>query len=485
MARFVVFLPDQLRADALAPYGNPHTATPAFARLASEGVRFDQCHTQSVLCTPSRCSMLTGWYPHVAGHRSLWHLLQPHEPNLFRALREAGYHVAHYGKNDVFAPGTIDSSLDEYANLPGSNNGPNPWPLDDARRYSFLVDPFPGAREETKDARHVALACDYLRRRAAEGGDFLLFVPLTLPHPPYGPPEPYASMFAPDDVEVRPPRTDLVPPFHELMRSYRRLNELDESFFRRIRATYYGMVEYVDWMLGEVMRTLDETGLADDTWLFVASDHGDLAGDYGLVEKIHNAHYDPLTRVPLIVRGPGVASGSAVEGPVALMDLMATILELARVEAGHTHFSRSLVPQLREPSAPGREIDLRPVFTENGFRVDESHCFEGSLPGDGTWDPASLYYPQTRQLQERPDSMDRVVTIRTRKEKLCFRPDGVSEYYDLAADPLESENLIRSPAYADRIARLERELLAWQVRTSDAVPFHHDPRGFPAERGPR
>lgn len=483
MARFVVFLPDQLRADALAPYGNAHTTTPAFARLASEGVRFDQCHTQSVLCTPSRCSMLTGWYPHVAGHRSLWHLLQPHEPNLFRRLREAGYHVAHFGKNDVFAPGTIASSLDEYTNLPGSNNGPNPWPLDDPRRYSFLVEPFPGSREETKDARHVSLACDYLRRRAEDRRDFLLFVPLTLPHPPYGPPEPYASMVSPDDVAVRPVRTDRVPTFHELVRSYRRLNELDESFFRRIRAVYYGMVEYVDWMLGKVMRTLDETGLAEETWLFVAADHGDLAGDYGLVEKIHNAHYDPLTRVPLLVRGPGASAGTHADEPVALMDLMATILDLAGVDATHSHFSRSLVPQLRSDESD-RASAPAAVFTENGFRVDESHCFEGSMPGDGTWDPESHYYPQTRQLQEVPESMDRVVTIRTAHDKLCFRPDGVSEYYDLETDPLESVNRIDASECRERVAALEREILAWQVRTADAVPFHHDPRGFPAERGP-
>ena len=59
------------------------------------------------------------------------------------------------------------------------------------------------------------------------------------------------------------------------------------------------MVEYVDWMLGTVIDTLRTSGAEDDTYLIASSDHGDLSGDYGLVEKIHSAHYDPLTRVPL------------------------------------------------------------------------------------------------------------------------------------------------------------------------------------------
>lgn len=521
MKNFVLFLPDQLRADALPTYGNSVTSAPNFSRLAGEGVQFDQCHTQSVLCTPSRCSMLTGWYPHVRGHRNLWHLLQPDEPNLFRYLRDAGYDVALFGKNDVFAPDTIPLALDHYVSERGANNGPNAWPMDDPRRYSFLVEPFPGAPAETMDARHVQAACDYIRSRRDSGKPFFVFIPLTLPHPPYGPPEPWFSMFGADDVSVRPVRSDAVPQFHQLVRSYRRLDQLDERFFRKIRAVYYGMVEYVDWMLGIVLDALKDLGVDDETYLIASSDHGDLAGDYGLVEKIHNAHYDPLTRVPLIVRGPGVAAGRRVASPVALMDLMATVLDLARIPAAHTHFSVSLRPQLSAgpddsvtPSlaqfplaraaveAPygthfvGAGTDLataagfpagtgeRAVFTENGFRRDERHCFEGSYPNDGTWNPDGHYYPQTLQHQEHPESMDRVVTVRTARDKLIYRPLGLSEYYDLENDPDEGSNLIDSTAHQPRIVELERYLLRWQTLSADSVPFHHDPRGFPANRIP-
>lgn len=519
---FVIFLPDQLRADSLSCYGNGTTATPNFDLLASQGVRFDQCHTQSVLCTPSRCSLLTGLYPHVSGHRNLWHLLQPQEPNLFRYLRDAGYDVTAFGKNDVFSQRAIDSSLDAYVSLPGTNSGTNPWAMDDPRRYSFLVDPFDGDPDQTSDARHVRRACDHLRSRAGGGRigkgapdrPFLVFIPLTLPHPPYGPPEPYYSRYRPDQVSVRPP-LEGAPEFHELVRRYRNLPPEDDELFRKIRAVYYGMVDYVDWLLGKVMATLAETGLDASTYLIAASDHGDLAGDYGLVEKIHNAHYDPLTRVPLVIR-PAASSqadlrapGGVVGRPTALMDIMATVFDAAGIQATHSHFSRSLLPDVvdrcdpppgpaisdipAEASARAQSKVPRPpawtcaddaVFTENGFRLDETHCFEGSFPGDGTWDPQGHYYPQTMQHQERPDTMDRVITMRTATEKLCYRPAGLSEYFDLESDPDELDNRYEDPIYSSRVRDMESRLLRWLAQTSDTVPYHHDPRGFPQKEWP-
>ena len=79
-------------------------------------------------------------------------------------------------------------------------------------------------------------------------------------------------------------------------------------------------------------RDLDETGLAEDTALILFSDHGDYAGDYGLVEKWPSACEDVITRVPLIVRTPGGAAGHVVEEPVELFDVMATTLEQAGIE---------------------------------------------------------------------------------------------------------------------------------------------------------
>ena len=74
---FIFFIPDELRAESVGCYGHPLAPTPNMDTLAAQGTRFDQCHVQHTVCTPSRCSFMTGWYPHVRGHRTLWHLLRP------------------------------------------------------------------------------------------------------------------------------------------------------------------------------------------------------------------------------------------------------------------------------------------------------------------------------------------------------------------------------------------------------------------------
>src|SRR5690606_27816110 len=74
---------------------------------------FNNCFCQSPFCAPSRMSLFTGQYPHTAGHRTLFHLLQSHERNLFRDLKEAGYRTVVFGKNDLLAQDAIDLAFDE------------------------------------------------------------------------------------------------------------------------------------------------------------------------------------------------------------------------------------------------------------------------------------------------------------------------------------------------------------------------------------
>ena len=82
----ILYMPETMRAESLGCYGHPLVRTPNFDRLASEGVRFTQCHVQNTVCGPSRTSFATGWPVHVRGHRSLYYFLHQDEPNLFRYL---------------------------------------------------------------------------------------------------------------------------------------------------------------------------------------------------------------------------------------------------------------------------------------------------------------------------------------------------------------------------------------------------------------
>lgn len=471
---FIFFMPDELRAESVGCYGHPLAPTPNLDALAAQGTRFDQCHVQHPVCTPSRCSLMTGWYPHVRGHRTLWHLLRPDEPNLLRTLKQAGYTVHWYGKNDLLAPGSFAASVD-VARQPGKGAfGRNPYAFDDPRYYSFLAEPYTAPLADHADYASVQAGIDFLRNQPQQ--PFVLYLPLLYPHCPYSAPQPWRDLIDPDELPpLRPAGLPNRPDFHELIRQTRRLHQIDEATLRKIQAVYLGMIGFVDDLLGQLLTTLEETGLAGTTTVFAFSDHGDWAGDYGLVEKWPSAMEDVITRVPLIVRTPGGAAGHTVDEPVELFDIMATTLELAGIEPQHTHFAQSLTSQLRGAAGDPQ----RAAFTEGGYARHEPHNFEGLANRDQfARDERNIYYPKGRLQQTHPDSVGRTVAMRTATHHLVYRPTGICELYDLQADPQELYNQYGNPAYEHAQRELEGRLLAWLVQTSDVTPFDMDPRGF-------
>ncbi len=474
---FIIFMPDEMRAESVSCYGHPLVRMPNYDRLAAEGVRFDQCHVQHTVCTPSRCSMMTGWYPHVSGHRTLWHLLRPHEPSLFRYLRKAGYHVEWWGKNDLYSTDSFSLCVDSFASRSGPHAGPCKYEYGQPGYYSFLNEASAGQVDETGDMQNVMAGMEFLRSGKSRTQPFCLYLPLTMPHPTYAAPRPYHDMYSPDEIPaLRNTEVRNKPCYFELIRKYRGLDQLPDEVFRKIQAVYLGMNSYMDRVLGELLQCLDETGHADDTAVFVMSDHGDWAGDWGLVEKWPSGLDDTLTRVPFIARVPGGKPGHVVNEQVEMFDLMATILELAGIRPQHTHFARSLVPQINgKPGDP-----LRAVFAEGGYDPHEPHCFEGhGGKCDVKMDPRGIYYPKARQQQDHPESVCRSTMIRTLTHKLVRRTNGEHELYDLQVDWREMNNLYGRPEVSEIQNSLEQQMLDWYLRTADTVPLSEDPRGLP------
>ena len=471
---YIIFNPDEMRAESIGCYGHPVVRTENIDRLASEGVRFDNCFVQHTACTPSRCSFMTGWYPHVRGHRTLWHALRPEDPNLFRYLRAAGYDVQWWGKNDLLSPDSFRDSVTAARHPGDAGVARNPFPSDDPRYFAFLQNPLEGKVEKHGDYRCVEGAIEYLRSGPEK--PFVVYLPISSPHCPYAAFQPWHDMHDPEDLPpLRPVETTGKADFYGEIRKSRGFDGLDEWTFRKINAVYLGMISYVDYLLGRLLDALEETGHADDTTVLFFSDHGDWAGDYGMVEKWWSGFDDPLTRVPLVIRAPGNSAGHVVGGQVELFDIMATILESADVEACHTHFGRSLVPQLAgAPGAPDRA-----VFCEGGFDPNEPHCFEGfENRNDWLSDPTKVYFPKLKLQQEMPETACRSAMIRTSTHKLVRRSTGAHELYDLVKDPEELRNVYRELAYDSTAKNLESSLLDWYLHTSDVVPWDEDPRGF-------
>jgi choline-sulfatase len=469
----ILFMPDELRAESLACYGNPVVQTPNFDLLASEGTRFSRCSVQYPICGASRCSLLTGWPTSVRGHRSQFYFLRPHEPNLFRYLKENGYDVVWFGKNDALDPRSFTQSVTVWnyidgSPIPGGRGMPgNPWAFDDPRRYSFLYGEG-GDRRQYLDYAHVQAAIRTLERQGNR--PVCIFLALTSPHPPYSAPQGFHDKYKPADLPpLRPIGLPHKPSFFPAIREACGLGKLDAEVFRQIQAIYLGMVSYTDWLLGELMEALERTGHARDTALFTLSDHGDYAGDYGLVEKWPSGVEDVLTRVPLIARVPGGARGHIAEGIVELYDVMATCLDLAGIEAQHTHFARSLTPQLHG----ARGDPARCAFCEGGFNTYEPQCFE---PVEA---PESIYHARLKLEMDHPETISRTAMVRTPNYKLVLRPAGQCELYDLREDARELYNLYGEQSTRSVEEDLRARLLNWYINTTGVAPPDKDQRGAP------
>jgi arylsulfatase A-like enzyme len=467
----ILFMPDELRADALGCYGNPVIKTPNFDRLAHSGTRFESCHVQFPVCGASRCSMVTGWPTSVHGHRSLYYFLQPDEPNMFRYLRQAGYDVYMFGKNDVLAPESIAGSLTEWHNprTPASEFAV----IDKPQHPTTMLLPPSGDRRGTVDYAAIQLAIKVLEQRARER-PFCIFLALFEPHPPYTISADFFDLYRPSDIPpLAPPGLPRRPRFHQALRQISGLNQVTDAEFRKLRAVYYGQVSYSDWLLGELMEAVERTAHSHDTALLVCSDHGDYAGDYGLVEKWPAGLEDCLTHVPLLARIPGGTSGNVSRELIELFDIMPTCLELAGTKATHTHFARSLMPQLHGAAGDPQ----RAAFTEGGYNTYEPQAFEPIIEG--------LYGPKTRLQNEQPETVTRCAAVRTHRYKYIARPNDQSELYDCARDPLQKNNLFGDDTLRPVQTELHTRLMNWYIDTSGVPPSKRDPRGAPVlDRAP-
>jgi arylsulfatase A-like enzyme len=490
----VIFNPDHFRADGLAHLGHPWAASPNLDRIAAEdGVSFANAFCQNPVCTPSRCSFMTGLYPHVRGHRTMHHMLHPErgEPNLLKLLKDEGYFVWWGGKNDLVpAQDGFDAYCDVHYRPPGPTEsveeslGPD-WrgEPDSDTFYSFFggrLESDGGGLFHDRDAAIVAGAVEFLRDRPTNG-PFCLFLPLSAPHPPYAVEEPFYSVV---DRDALPPRIptpeDWAGKASILKGTWERSNmgTWTEERWRELRAVFYGMCARVDHLFGMVVGALKEAGTYDETAVFFFSDHATYAGDYGLADINQNTFEDVLIHVPLVVKPPaGVSVRPGVrDALVELVDFPATVLDLLGITPSFTHFGRSLLTVI----AGERDEHRDAVFCEGGRLREEAHCKELES-ADGRY-PDSLYWPRlSLQAGDGPEHT-KAVMCRTRGHKYVMRLYEEDEFYDLERDPHELVNRIGEAAYAEAVREHKDRLLRFFLETADAVPHEPDCR-WPGELG--
>jgi len=477
----IIINPDQMRADGMGHLGNPAAHTPNLDALAAVGVSFSSAYCQSPVCVPSRCSFFTGLYPHTNGHRTMGHLMRPHEENLFGDMKKAGYYTVSSDRGDLMAgqyPKYHKKLIDEYLRYkwpskPIKHFNPALGEPESEGYYSFLNGIIPakqpdGTARNTDDLT-VRAAIRAIKKRP-KNKPFFVFTGLFYPHPPYQIEKKYYDLIDKSKLPERIPNikdADGKPLMERGLIDGMRAGEWGEERVNEIRAVYLAMCAKVDEQVGQIIEALKSEGIYDNTAVLFFSDHGDYTGDFGLVEKAQNCFPECLVNVPLLIKPPkNTPLDSGVNDSLAeLTDICATVADMAGISIERSHFSKSLLPTMADKAVPHREY----VCCEGGRLPGEAHCSEYE-----NINPRDRYYPRLKLQSCENGEHTKAVMLRTKRYKYIRRLQETDEFYDMEKD--ERFNLINSPEYARQIKETETLMLDLFISTCDAVPADIDER---------
>lgn len=431
---------DQHRMDCLGAYGNRDIRTPNIDGLATAGVRFNNSFCPFPVCTPSRYSLISGRYVHEHRGWTNHSTLCPGTDTFAAILKAAGYKTKAVGKMH-FTPTYLDLGFEEM--VLSEQNGPGRWDDDyhrELRRLGLVDrnDLEDQLREYRKEARPEywktlgALASNlplehhatqWTGDRAVEtlegwgASGHLLMVGFIKPHHPFDPPKAWCDAYNPDRLTLLPGWTEqCFPRDLELSKGYFPNKDLTEPALRRVMAYYYASIEHIDQQVGRMIETLKRKGFYENALVIYTSDHGEYMGFHHMLLK-GNYMYDPLVKVPLVVKYPGgKQKGIVSQALVSNVDLAPTIL---------------------------KQADCRPAAGMHGLDL------ASNLAG------RDLVFAESRRGNHA------MARSRTRKLILCPRKQQ-GFFYDLEKDPLETTNRYDDPAYSEEVQAFTAAIERWR-----------------------
>jgi arylsulfatase len=469
---------DQLGAATLDLYGGSVPSTPTLKRWAEAGTRFTRCYASVAVCAPNRATILTGRSLVAHGLSANNLELDLSTPTYAHALRAAGYRLGGFGKfhqTTMALPLPDDmSALGFDESVPTEDPRLGPWltwveevhpehyeaalatcwpmpylsaaererwqraydkylqPLKDASPWPLMyTSPLPVEVQQTSWITDLGL--DFMQRHLDEHPEKPFFCHLSYvdPHDPYDPPEPYASMFAPEAMPDPLPAHWLEHPPEALLKKRRfagfeRIAENQEAL-KQLQAYYHGSLRFIDDQLERLEHFLDDHGLWETTFIVFTSDHGEMLGDHGLITK-GVTHYDKGIRCPLIVRGPEVLAGKVSKRLVCSLDFFPTFCDWAKMERRPLLEGKSFAAACRGDEAEGWTC----------VTVESDHCPD--------------VHPSVRSI----------VTKEGWRLTVFDEEGGYGEMFDLSSDPHEASNLYFDRAWAEKkTALLEQHARAY------------------------
>ncbi len=414
----------------LSCYGDEYAHTPNLDKFATQSARYTNAFSSAPVCAPSRSAIITGMYPTTIGSLHMRSKAVP--PAGVKAfpeyLRAAGYYC------------TNNSKTDYNFEAPPSNRPPDTvW-------------------DETSNKAHW-------RNRQDKSQPFFAVFNFVVTHE--------SQVRVPDDQykkntarlkpeEFHDPAKAKLPPYYP-----------DTPLVRKDWARYADNITAMDYMVADVLKQLEEDGLAENTVVFFWGDHG-----RGL-PRAKRWVYDSGLRVPLMVRWPGKIKPGIVDDVVSLMDLGPTVLSIAGVP----------IPPVMQAQAflGDQKKTPRQYAYAHRDRMDESYDMMRSVTDKRfhyikNFFPGRPYAQHIEYMEEMPtmqelrrlykDHMNALDPnygkAMTPAQLLFFRPEKpVEELYDVTVDPHEINNLAGKPEHQETLKRMRAALEQWQKQTKD------------------
>ena len=483
----IFLLSDDQRDGTFGAMGHPHLQTPHIDDLINQGVRFSNTYIAEPVCSPSRVSLFTGMHErlHGVGFSSSYELTEEQWENSYPALlRNNGYYTGFIGKIGIEYYTFRGDAAEKFDFWKGHNG----WTKFFPKEYNnFSCDPYHDAENDIITPIMGEAISEFLTT-APDSVPFCLSVSFNVPHGSqttsmYAGYEGWHSMLRPANgnpklqghpiydtlyrgMDLGVPQAVGSDPYQHIPRFIMdqdsgRNKTYDYSYTletaREHHIRYYQTITGMDSIVGNMMQTLEENGLADNTIIIFASDHGLLMGEYGMGGKA--LLYDLTSKIPCFVydpRLPQTKKGKTVDNLVSSLDIPVTILDYAGVPIPEDMTGSSLTPLVY-----GKDVEWREeLFLESLFTLRDNPFCEGIRQGD--WKYIRMFDGVTPYDETHVDFRGR-------------QPD-FEQLFNLKSDPHENINLIRDyenskilKSFRERTARYSQEINA---RRAEYMKMH-------------
>jgi choline-sulfatase len=427
----LVVMADQMTPFMLEACGGIGAKTKNLTGLAARSANFTQAYSPSPICVPARSCFMTGQYTSTTGCYDNGDPYHSFIPTFAHYLANTGYETVLAGKMHFIGADQLHGyqrrlNTDIY---PSGFIWSYPLPPKDAPDYKafdfvpqYLAENIgPGWSKELQyDEDTQFKAMEYLRY--APQKPWMLTVSFTNPHPPYKVPRKYWEMYKDANIPLPDYPDDMDAYYSDFDHALRRWHGLhvrgdeirDLENLIAMRRGFAALAHYIDDKIGELLDVLDETGQRDNTIIIVTSDHGEMLGEKGMIQK--RSLYEWSARIPLFIDVPDVAP-QIVETPVSLLDLPATLIDLVGQTPVQPLAGRSLLPAVH-----GAPLQVIPVISE--------------YHGEGIMRPSFM--------------------VRLGNWKYHYCHGSAPQLYDLSTDPGEWHNRAGDPAHSSIEAELNQ-----------------------------